>query len=306
MTANLTIIADNGSLRELREELRRFSTFDMAGGPLGRLGINQCFQRQGIRNIDTPSPAAMFVVDGIKELATENDVFGAKAGEILLVPGGSRFHITNSPDQLGRRFLAISIDFDAEVLRQFRQTYGGRLEDWDLTPRWHSKSRDSVTTALAHWLNWSRRFSSDVVQIRHRQIELLLLLAQEGLAGNLLLGSHPSWKWRVHQLISMDPARSWRIREVCTRLVISESSLRRRLQLEGITFRQILEDVRLAMGLGLVMSTSLMIFQIAGNCGYQSQSRFTERFKNRYGIGPSELRKTQLKSDADRASNSAP
>ena len=135
MTANLTIVADNGSLRDLREELRRFSTIDMAGGSLGRLGINQCFQRQGIRNIDTPTPAAMFVVDGIKELATDNDVFRARAGEILLIPGDSRFHVTNAPDQLGRGFLALAINFDTEVLRQFRQVYGGRFEDWDLTPR---------------------------------------------------------------------------------------------------------------------------------------------------------------------------
>jgi len=94
-------------------------------------------------------------------------------------------------------------------------------------------------------------------------------------------------------MIEIDPAHQWRVHEISSRLAVSESSLRRRLQHEGIGFRDILEEVRLAMGLGMVMGTSLMIIQIADSCGYQSQSRFTERFKIRYGISPSELRKTQ-------------
>ncbi|MFT5997355.1 MAG: AraC-like DNA-binding protein [Glaciecola sp.] len=33
---------------------------------------------------------------------------------------------------------------------------------------------------------------------------------------------------------------------------------------------------------------------IAEKCGYQFQSRFTDRFKARFGLTPSELRKTKM------------
>jgi len=150
MGTNLRIVASDSPVRELHEELRLFFGTDEEGGTLGRLGINRCFRRQEIKNICNSAPAAMFVVDGIKELATDNNVFQAKAGEILFVPGGSQIHVTNMPGEAGQNFLAIAIIFDDQVLRQFRQMYGSRFEDWDLTPKWHVKSRESVMVALVH------------------------------------------------------------------------------------------------------------------------------------------------------------
>jgi AraC-like DNA-binding protein len=53
-------------------------------------------------------------------------------------------------------------------------------------------------------------------------------------------------------------------------------------------------DKKLGLGLHLLQTTLHSIVLIAEKCGYQSQSRFTDRFKGRFGLTPSELRKTKM------------
>jgi methylphosphotriester-DNA--protein-cysteine methyltransferase len=49
-------------------------------------------------------------------------------------------------------------------------------------------------------------------------------------------------------------------------------------------------------GLYLVRTTDISINKIALQYGYLSQSRFTHKFKQRFGVNPSQFRKT-LKDD---------
>jgi AraC-like DNA-binding protein len=70
--------------------------------------------------------------------------------------------------------------------------------------------------------------------------------------------------------------------------------LRRKLKLEGTSVQDIKDQARLGLALHLLQTSSNSIGMIADKCGYQSQSRFTERFKKRFGLTPSELRKTKM------------
>lgn len=137
------------------------------------------------------------------------------------------------------------------------------------------------------------RYPTEATLVRHKMVELLLLFAQQGLAGNLILEKHHSWRHRLKELFKLDPSRNWRMAEVCKRLGVSESTLRRNLKTEEIGFRELLEEVRLEHGMGLVMETDMLISQISLSCGYLSQSRFSERFKLRFSMGPVELRNTR-------------
>ncbi|WP_084683746.1 helix-turn-helix domain-containing protein [Psychromonas hadalis] len=47
-------------------------------------------------------------------------------------------------------------------------------------------------------------------------------------------------------------------------------------------------------GIHLLQTTHFSIGLISEKCGYQSQSRFTDRFKTLFGLTPSELRKTKM------------
>jgi AraC-like DNA-binding protein len=81
---------------------------------------------------------------------------------------------------------------------------------------------------------------------------------------------------------------------ICEHLLMSESKLRRKLKLEGTSVQEIKDQARLGLALHLLQTSSNSIGVIADKCGYQSQSRFTERFKKRFGLTPSELKKTKM------------
>lgn len=75
---------------------------------------------------------------------------------------------------------------------------------------------------------------------------------------------------------------------------MSASTLRRKLKSEGNTIQDIRIRSRLGHGLHLIQSSQLNIGNIAEQCGYQSQSRFTEQFKLLFGMTPREIRKSKM------------
>jgi len=256
------------------------------------LSIYQCYKPQQLHRVSFNQPTMLMVVNGHKEVKINSKSLSINKGDLLLLPSGTTMWIGNFPDNQKKTYLGLGFRFDQEALKHFRLIYGSSLERWNTSAQLHAKAPNSVITILNQMVDWDNRYSTDVQLIQHRQVELLLLLAQEGLVGNILLAEHPSWKQRVSQLLIIDPARSWEFEEVCSRLGVSESSLRRKLQSEQANFRELLEEARLSHGLYLLLETIHPIGQVAEAVGYQSQSRFGERFKRRFGMTPTELRRT--------------
>ena len=279
-------------LTQLKNNLLAYSHKKEGGASLHCLSAYHCIKSQKIQRVSFIQPTILMVVKGYKQAKINDQVLTIKTGDFLLLPPDATLWIGNFPDTQERQYLGLAFRFDQEALRSFRQVYGSSIENWDISARWHSKVPETIITLLKQWLEWEQLYSTDLQLIQHRQIELLLLLAQAGLAGNILLGEHPSWKHRVTQLLCIDPARAWEFNDVCSRLGVSGSSLRRKLQSEQTNFRELLEEVRLSMGLSLLLETKQSIGQVAGAVGYQSQSRFGERFKRRFDLSPSELRRT--------------
>jgi len=259
------------------------------------MGICHCHHPQQLREVPLYQPMIMLVVTGHKEALLNQQRWVLHSGDLFITPPDITLWVNNFPDQQGLPFLGLVFTFSPESVKQFRQLYGTQLLDtWETSPKWQTKAPEEIITALHQWLHWSHRFSVDPQILQHRQVELLLLLARAGLVGNILLGEHPSWRQRVAQLLNMDIARNWKVQDVCQRLALSESSLRRHLQEEQSSFREILENARLVAGLSLLQETFWPIVQVAEAVGYQSQSRFGERFKFRFGMTPSELRRTRV------------
>jgi AraC-like DNA-binding protein len=277
---------------ELRAELDHSSRMDNEGYA-GRLGINRCKACQPLTSMCFGVPTVMMTITGRKIVSIEENTYTLSPGDMLILPEEVDFDVENIPDRKLGRYLGVAIRFDARTLSIFRDLYGDQFENWDLTPRWHVTGSGKSIAATASWISWIRRFSTDQTQVRHRMIELLLLFANQGVAGNLIFQLYNSWRPRLKQLFQLDPARAWRINDICQRLAVSESTLRRHLKEEGIGFRELLEESRLEHGMGLVMSTDMLISQISHSCGYQSQSRFSERFKKRFSMSPVELRNSR-------------
>lgn len=124
--------------------------------------------------------------------------------------------------------------------------------------------------------------------LRHRVAELVDAVALAGYRPPMERSQ--GLRERIRLLLHAQPARAWCAEEVAARLALSTATLRRRLTEEATGFRALLEEVRLTHGLALVQGTHKPLKQVAAECGYASPSRFTARFRERFGCLPSELR----------------
>ena len=82
----------------------------------------------------------------------------------------------------------------------------------------------------------------------------------------------------------------WTVERIAAAFATSASTLQRRLAQEGETVSQCLRDVRLETALVLLQSSTLQVSEIAARCGYESHSRFSAAFRERFGFPPSQLR----------------
>jgi len=288
-------MAGQDTLSQLAEEFARASAADLGQR---RVGVNRCRSLQSLTRMTVTAPTLMIPLVGTKRITVAEQGYRAGRGDCLILPPHTAFDVENIPESGSARYLGIALVFDAAAMDQFRTLYGPEIGRWTLTPRWVARGNDELFSAIRDWVTRNRSFPADETLTRHRMCEFLLLLARLGVAGNLLFQHQPRLRDRAKHLLALDPGRDWRIGEVTARLALSESTLRRGLRLEGTSFRDLLEEVRLDRGVELVMATEMPIGQIAHDCGYQSQSRFSERFRLRFSLSPTELRATQRQPQA--------
>jgi AraC-like DNA-binding protein len=122
----------------------------------------------------------------------------------------------------------------------------------------------------------------------HRMQELLAWLAHAGLVFNAETSTDLQRKVRL--MIGAAPNKTWNSRDLAHSLAMSEATFRRRLADQGQSFNDILIDVRMATALTLLQVTDRPVADIAYQVGYESPSRFSARFKKRFGFSPKAVR----------------
>ncbi|MBU6952625.1 AraC family transcriptional regulator [Hahella sp. HN01] len=122
----------------------------------------------------------------------------------------------------------------------------------------------------------------------HRVCELLLWLANTGYV--FRSDERADLQRKVRLLIGAEPDRKWSSQDIAGSLAMSEATFRRKLAKEGQTFSEILVDVRMSLALALLQSTDAAIASVAYQVGYESASRFSVRFKQRFGFSPTAIR----------------
>lgn len=119
-------------------------------------------------------------------------------------------------------------------------------------------------------------------------LELLLWLAQCGV--KFRLNDDRSLSERVRRCLALDPHKIWSAAAVADHMAMSEVVLRRKLAAENILLRDLMIDVRMTSALRLLQGTDWPISLIANQVGYESASRFAERFRKRFGFAPTAIR----------------
>lgn len=258
-----------------------------------RMGVQRCEGTHRLTRMAKTAPMLLVPLIGAKRITVAEQSYHARPGSFIILPANTVFDIEHLPDERTDRFLGIALIFDAGTLEQFRKLYGSEIGTCNFVPRWVADGTDELFSAIRDWIARNHSFPADKDLSRLRLCEFLLLLMRMGAAGNLLFQHQLRLRDRVKHFLGLDPTRNWRIGEIATHLALSESTLRRSLRHEHISFRELLEEVRLDRGIELVMATEMPIGQIAYDCGYHSQSRFSERFRMRFSLSPSELRAAQ-------------
>lgn len=282
------------SLHRLRAQLLAHLDDDPRRRPLGGAGLFHSRAPQQLHAVPLRQPTLVLVLSGEKRLALGHRHLDIGAGELLLAPADSTVSLGNHPDPRSGTYLAVAIGFSDAAIDLFRRQYAAPLNARASAPLWHARAPEPLLTALEQWCDWCRRATPDPLLATHRHAEFLLLLARAGLAGNLLLGGETTLHRRVYELLLLDPSHDWQAREVSARLGVGESSLRRLLAAEGSGFRELLEEARLVSALALLQETFWPVSQVAATVGYRSASRFSARFRARFGVTPAALRQTRV------------
>ncbi len=197
--------------------------------------------------------------------------------------------IKKNPGGKDSAFRSLFLAFAPEVILEFYQRHASELAS--LSPLAYCR-RMAVDTDLADTLDFCLRGMS-AIQVsdreqRHRLVGLLLALADRG-----CVFARPSTQQvgdRLKGLLSAAPERHWTTAMAGRELAMSEATLRRRLTSENLRFETLLLEIRLHHAMTLLQTTTWSIPQIAEACGYRASSRFSMRFRERFGCSPSQVR----------------
>ncbi len=248
--------------------------------------VISCLSEQHILNVAISKPLLICVLSGQKELGDEKAIF--RPGEFLFLSNTPKVDMRNISNQ-GSSYFALLIEFEYADFDVFDIRSEQKPCDYFsgfLSPL--------LADTLQQLVDWAPNVPK--VLWENRRKELLSLIYHMGFKQVSSIIEPPSLTYRIEKLIGENLQSDFRAQDVASHLAMSESNVRRKLSSEKTSFQLIKDRVKLGVGLHLVQTTTTSISLIAEQCGYHSQSRFTDKFKTQFGLTPTELRKTQVSS----------
>ncbi|AUG53563.1 AraC family transcriptional regulator [Thalassospira marina] len=291
---------------------------------LSRLGKLIFRQTETLQDYIADFPAIAYLIDGSKAVGTSADAPLDETmlpGQVLLIPAGLPLSVVNYPDLKSGQYCALVLEFSPDLIVRFTAAYPEIRELMASSPisgpsgLVFTPQDDLLRSMMAVMSLLSTAGENhDRALIRHRLMEVLLLLAKAGQAGPLLLPiASPDMKERLCALFRLAPARKWQKTQLAHHLGTSPSSLDRQLKQAGTSFRALLESERMAYAARLLGHSHKAIAQnsnhantpethhsigkparllavsdIAFMCGYQSQSAFARAFTRHFGYSPTQ------------------
>jgi len=245
--------------------------------------IYYCKRKQLLRHVPIFNPVIVFVLSGEKILSDEMEAT-CNAGEFLFLSETPGITISNIPGK--QDYLALFIEFE------YQDFDGIKLTTKNTERFLIGDMNAALVKSIIQFIEWSDVSPEEMWEIRRK--ELIHMLCFYGYQEIISMIVKPKINHQLTDVFKENPAIRWNIKNMSKKLAMSESTLRRRLKIEGTGFRDLNTQVRLAHGMHLLQTTDHSISIISEKCGYQSQSRFTERFKEIFGVTPKKLRQTLL------------
>ncbi|MBB4842466.1 AraC-like DNA-binding protein [Paucibacter oligotrophus] len=234
-----------------------------------------------------------WVMAGRKRLVTPAGEVRFAAGDVFLIPRLTQWDMLNEPPA-GGRYEARVLSFAPGLLERFHRGFGQFAATPALQGCASTAADEDFRASFSHAFQALKAQqgedapSASAAMCEHRALEVLLLLAERGLV--FAPAREMSWAERVRRLVGQRPQAPWALAEVAQAFHLSASSLQRRLAEESASFSQCMREVRLETAMALLQDPELQVSEVAARCGYDSHSRFSAAFRERFGFAPSHLR----------------
>ena len=101
----------------------------------------------------------------------------------------------------------------------------------------------------------------------------------------------PPWTRKVHDAVIDDIGTEQKIENIAQRLSITERTLRRRLNEENTSFREIYTEARLMIAHELLETAGLTVETVSWRVGYSEPASFVRAFAKRFDRTPGEVRR---------------
>ncbi|MEM9797219.1 MAG: helix-turn-helix transcriptional regulator [Pseudomonadota bacterium] len=237
--------------------------------------------RAVFRALTAERPAVILVRQGCKRIVADRVTLDIPQGTIGVLPANTPLQIENVPQN--GRYIASALMPSDDVLAAADLPHGHphRTTRHDRTVG----AFERAVAALDDPLTPERLRA-------HAMGEVLLWLAEDGIGFGPVRPARFADHLRAR--LARDLAAPWRSVDAARDMAVSEATLRRRLSSDGTTFGDLLADVRMTHALALLQSTDLPVNRIALDVGYASASRFATRFRARFGVAPSAIRKGNI------------
>lgn len=206
------------------------------------------------------------------------------AGGMVYLPPGQHLSFCNIPDvgsDGSSEYLALTVHLDEEVLQQVRQRIAPQV---NIPEYGGAPVSVLMLNALESFLKILPE--NDPTLSHMQQEQLVYLLWKHGVP---VFSTFNPLVRRIRSLVEEEPARSWSSAQLADLLCMTERTLRRHLEKSGTSVAELVRLSRLHWGLGLLQGRSLSVGEVAARCGYTSQSRFAQRFREQFGVLPSKV-----------------
>lgn len=267
-----------------------------AGPPVTRRGLCRLARPRLLHPQITPrfrfqEATVLLVTSGELQLGPDPAHRFAGAPALLLVPARTTADLVKVPGGPQGSFRSVFLELCAPLLtsaaREHPNLLGGPVDSWS-GPARRVHLDDDVLGSLEHAAASVEDEATSDARVQHRLLDLLLALAERGHAFPPV--AEVTTADRVRQLVSDAPGQRWTASSAGQALAVSEATLRRHLAREGTGFEELVVDVRMHHAVMLLQTTGWSLSHIAEACGYLSRSRFSERFRQRFGTSPVAVR----------------
>ncbi|MCG7585418.1 helix-turn-helix transcriptional regulator [Photobacterium sp. OFAV2-7] len=243
-------------------------------------------QLQRLRNVRIHSPSIIQIISGSKRLYWKESAVEFSHSQLLLCEASASLSFENLPQK--GRFVSRVFSFHCSPDGSMLEMSVERAFDNDVPTIDADNTLKDILNALSSFDLGGMSKETQTFWL----MGLYQQLAEQGLLHRLFPSEKVTFSQTLSHYLSRSPGEAHPLQSVAERFAMSKATLIRKLKQEGTQYRELLADVRLNHALHLMQNGCCNVTMLSQLCGYQSEGRFSQRFKRKFGLTPSAYMKT--------------